>query len=488
MWNKVTVYRSRIVVSEGGKNKPREYLLHGRNQLPLVLAVLHTEQQQSRNGVADRDLWRSKFFAHFKSIETVRKTVQRHKCKLRKLCLGGSLHLLQIEHGAGASSGNYRLVVAPDTSLVLGEDLKALLEENASTVRAPWQLLPIHDRSQLLAFATAITEAAYIADSGEPQQASQLLVNALSSLTAPEYCAVILMQLARTSLRVGNETDAEAHLLQAIELVMRSREIDLVLLAQARYNRAWIAYTKGDFGLQAIRDSRKALAAAVPDDLCHGHVASLHGLLVIKEIERNHRDFSKPGLTFKCHEAVAYLTHAVYLLVRAEDFWGAQEACWNLAYGLFQIGNLKTPVPSPSGLLGRSTLEIKGFLDLSDRIGIDHGTGGFSLRNSVLLASVHMTRDQNLQEAEKVLAEAGKTSNLKRRTSPREMGRLHERRLHLCLERLSDKSGDRSELHKSAREAYKKAKEHWSSPGLESLLENELLARYELRGDQVRRL
>jgi predicted negative regulator of RcsB-dependent stress response len=485
----IAVHQSRIVVSDGGKGSPREYLFDARSQVPLFIAVLDAEQSHSPGGVVDRQLWRHRMFQNVQSRDSLRKKIQRYRHDLLGRRIGGGAGLMQIEIGLGDESGAYRLVVAENAYLSISADLAKTAQAGAQYTNAPWQLLPEHDRSQLYTFAVAMSHAAFEVASGNTIKAHFLLQAALADMSAPMYRSVLLIQLARVALRSGKEREAEEMLRTAIKHIGNSRDADVVLLAQAQYNRAWIAYTRGDFSMLAIAEARKALKAAAPDDQHHGNVATLHGLFLIKDIERNIKHLRDGTLTAKCNEAVAYLSHAIYLLVRAEDFWGAQEACWNLAYGLFQIGNLNIRVSGPTGSLGRSTEEIKRFVALSDLIQKDHDHDGFSVRNRVLLASVHMLRDRDLDKAEVELAQAEKDiKRSDRQASPRELGRLYERRVHYYLERLALEPAKESMLQQQACDALAMAKEHWSSPGLEALLEKELLNRYELRGRRVQRL
>lgn len=349
-------------------------------------------------------------------------------------------------------------------------------------------MLPVHDRNQLRKFAEVIHIAAQLFDEGMVKGAKEKLSDSLDSLSEPRYRAVVLFRMARSLLRYGDEDGAESLIEEAASLVEKMHRPDPVLMARAQYNRAWLDYTRGDFSYQSILRAQRSLAHASPDDIRHGYIATLHGQLVVKHIERNYRDLSLESLTSKAYEALAYLTHAIYVLIRSEDFWAAQEACWNLADGLFSIGNIASiTIQHVTGPIGRDSKEILAWINLSDSIGTLHATGKDSVRNLVLKASLAMTRSLDLAEANGFFVEAEQLIVTKERdTPPREVGRLYERRVDYYLQSADRDERKREEYERLAGEAYDRANAIWSSnPRLKSLVQNDLLARYGRAKDKI---
>jgi hypothetical protein len=243
--------------------------------------------------------------------------------------------------------------------------------------------------------------------------------------------------------------------------------------------------------LRTIETAKRALVDAGPDDIRHGYTLSLHGLLVLKDIERNHRGQDMEAIHTKVARAVRYLTHGIYLLARSEDFWGTQEACWNLAYALYRLGNLPLlRFPDATGFLGHDNQEILNWIELSSEIIRIHNTGNDSLRNFVLRASVHMTRTGKLDAAEQAFHDAYDFLQLEQephlhrkkgpnRSTSRELGRLYEQQVYYFLMQETMPGQNAAECRRAAAKMYRQAREQWKSDDLKSLLENELVARYD---------
>jgi hypothetical protein len=482
MATRILVRRTGFTVFESDRVRPKEVRLDPRDQLPLVVALLHSHPRALR-GVPAEDLWQSHLFRHLESLGTFNKTMRRHVGRLDDLSLGRRKKVVRIEYGAGVSKGTYRLVRANDTEISLAPEVQDILEEGAAAKLAHWQVTQVHDLAQLADFARTIQYAAALFDQGDVLKAEEELQESLANIVEPRYRAVVLFRMVRARLRHGDEGGAKDLIAEATELIEGMPQSDPVLNARVQYNRAWLAYTQGDFSYQPILRAERALASAAPDDIRHGFVATQHGLIVVKDIERNYADLSDEAIIKKGREALAYLTHAVYLLVRSEDFWGAQEACWNLAFGLFHIGNIKSVVvPHIVGHVNKNYDDIMRWLDVSDRIGDKHHTGDDSRRNNVLKASVLMTRKNDLEGAADHLPSiAGEgAEELARTTSPRDLGRIYERWVEYYIRRAELHPEQREDWDRLACAAYDMAYKIWNvnDDRLHSLIKNELEAEY----------
>ena len=465
MATRIVVRRTGFSVLESNRARPKDVPLDPRDQLPMVVALLHSHPRRLR-GVPAEEIWQTHLFRHLESLETFNKTMRRHLGHLNDLSLGWRRQCLRMEYGAGASRGTYRLVLAPETEVMLAPEVQDIIEESADAKLAHWQLLQVHDLKQLADFAEKIQYAAALFDQGAVPEAEKRLQDSLANIVEPRYRAVVLFRMVRARLRHGDEGGARDLIAEATELIESMPQSDPVLTARVQYNRAWLSYTQGDFSYQPILRAERALASAAPDDIRHGFVATQHGAII------------KKG-----REALAYLTHAIYLLVRSEDFWGAQEACWNLAFGLFHIGNIKSvAVPHVVGLANQNYEDIMRWLDVSDGIGDKHHTGDDSRRNNVLRASVLMARKNDLDGAAETLPsiEGENAVELARTTSPRDLGRIYERWIDYYIRRGEMHSERREDWNRLACKAYDTAYRIWNvkENHLQSLITNELEAEY----------
>jgi hypothetical protein len=398
--------------------------------------------------------------------------------------------LIRVARGTGVSKGTYYLSVMSQTKIEVSEELNSILFPRENEAE-DWRSYPPHQRRELMHFVGEICESAIDFDIGDVSNAAKTLAEALNKIDSPFYRAVVLMRLSRAKFRLGMESDANENLIEAERLVEQLTSTDEILRARVAYNRAWFAYTMGEFDYRNIAVATRALLAAGPDDIRHGYVLSLHGLLVVKDIERNYRNRETNAIHDKVSRAVCYLTHGIYLLARSEDFWGTQEACWNLAYALYRLGNLSSlRFPDPTGFLGHDAREILDWIELSSEIMRIHNTGNDSLRNFVLRASVYLTRMRNFREADTAFADADeflkgdKSKRQKPRPStPRELGRLHEQRVLYFLMLATEPGQDAEECKSKAADEYKLAEAQWKPENLKSLLQNELEARYDYDED-----
>lgn len=489
MATRIVVRRTGFSVLESGRVRPKEVALDPRHQMPLLVALLRSHPRAFR-GVPAEDIWQSHLFRECGSLDSFHKRVRKHLRELDDLSFGRRKKILRIEYGAGVSKGTYRLVLAPEVEIELAPEVQDMLEEGAADKLAHWQQIQVHDLKQLAEFAKTIQYAAALFDGGSVSKAEVELQNSLANLVEPRYRAVVLFRMVRARLRHGDEKGAKTLIGEATELIESMSQSDPVLNARVEYNRAWLAYTQGDFSYRPILRAERALASAAPDDIRHGFVATQHGLVVVKDIERNYRDLSHDAIVNKGREALAYLTHAIYLLVRSEDFWGAQEACWNLAFGLFHIGNIKSiAVPHIVGLPEQNFADINRWLTISAHIGREHYTGHDSRRNNVLKASVLMARKGDLDEAAKCLPsiEGDDGKKLAKTTSRRELGRIYERWVEYYILRAERHPEQSDDWNRLACAAYDEAYRIWNveENGLNSLITNELEAEYRRRPDRV---
>lgn len=491
----VIVHRTGFTVLQAGATAPEEVSLDPRFQAPIMVAVLDTRPDSSRTASV-AEIGRSPLFEHITTEDGVRKAIKSAAELLKSIKLGGRTDALQITWGAGSSRGKARLVVGEDVTIQLSRELAELLDIQRGRARS--DQFPPHNREQLRIFANVIQNAADQFNAGRAKTARNELRESLKRLAEPRYRAVVMLRMARASLRLGDEPSAARHIQSAVHLVEGMPQADPILIARAKYNSAWLEYTKGNFSYQSIREAADALAGAGPDDLRLAYVATLHGLVVVKDIEQHVRSFSQDELDTKGREALAYLTHAIYLFIRSEDFWGAQEACCNLAHALYRIGNISRSVSDKTGLIGRDAEEILNWISASNEIAGKHSTGTDSVRNHVLRASILMTRRDDLDEAAKALEMARALVETKKPVgddrsvgedgvtiSPRERGRLYERLLYYNLARATSDVEGREQYEKEALRVYKLAERAWSAKGLELLLENELHRRYEKQGSRI---
>lgn len=445
------------------------------------------EHPRAGQGVPIDDIRKLQVFRRVRTQASLRRIVNRYIGRVHQLTLGGAGPPLHIHNGTGVLRGSLRVSVAKGSTVELSNELKAIVAANVNPGTEPWRSLPEHHPVHLHRFAAAIQEAAKEFDEGRINMAQTVLQRAIETPIDPRYRSVILMRLARACFRLGEESDAERHLAEATRLVAGMQEPDPVLLARIHYNHAWFAYQKGDFSYKLIDRAEAELTRAGPDDIRSGYVATLRGLFVVKDIEQHHAGLSDAVVESRGHEAIRYLMHAIYLLVRSEDFWGSQEACWNLAYGLFIIGNLDAvQIPVSKGLLGRDTQEILDWLKVSEDISDHHHTGSDSIRLHVLQGSIQMTRLQALAEANRHLRAAERLAKSKPITA-RERGRLFERRIRYYLEMAKAQPQEEAKHQQSAINAYEEAERQWRKSGLESLITNELEARYRRHGGRISR-
>jgi hypothetical protein len=477
----ITILRHRIEVKTRGMREARTIPLDGRSALPMLIGLLHTADR-SGIGVPEEVLWQSKPFCHLKTLDNFRRTAARYAEALETK-LADRRELLSIVRELGSRRGRYRLVMGADVTLALAPGLEALLREDERTDAAQWLNLPVHDLHQLAIFVEAIQAAAREFDEGQLDDAEARLKRSLDDVTEPRYRAVILFRMVRAMLRRGAEAEAERLIDAATELIESMPHADPVLVSRVHYNRAWLAYTQGDFGYTLINRAMAALERAAPDDIRHSFVATQYGLIVVKDLERNVDVLAPSRAVEKAREALAYLTHAIYLFTRAEDFWGVQEACSNLAFGLFHIGSLAKPwIAGVVGSRQQNNEEIAKWIEISAAVGSLHFTGSDSVRNELLLVSVAMAREGDLDFAWQRLNGAMEAKQV----SPRELGRLYEHRIEYNLRLAVVNPGRRRELESEALKAYWKAWHLWNELNHHSLLDK-LEARYEVEQDRMRR-
>lgn len=189
--------------------------------------------------------------------------------------------------------------------------------------------------------------------------------------------------------RDGNESAAK-DVLEGVELEIRKiKPPDPILKARAAYNRAWRDLSEVDEArqLRSFETASAHLSAAAPDDARWGYLLGIQGRLALRRFVMSHAH--RRDATAMAEEAIDCFAHSAYLLCRAEDHWGMQEACWNVADALFRISQVIEPVDwRDETELGLP--EIEAWISLSDDVVEKFETGFDSIRNSALRGRIEL--------------------------------------------------------------------------------------------------
>lgn len=466
-----------------------------QSRLPMFVASLWLHQDNSTKGVTFDQLQSTLPYRGLsKHPESLVRRIDRHLGDL-KANLGTWSHYLGIEQDGERERARFWLRATAAT-IEIAKDVHAQISQKAP--HKDWIYLPRHEESELQDFAEAIANAAASFDKNDAEATAKTLVEAIRKTREPRYLAVLHFRLARVNLRAGNNNDAKVHIETASRLVEEEMDPpDEILRSRVHYNRAWLAYMQGDSADLLIKVAQESLAAAAPDDIRSGYVATQRGLVLIKGLERSRR-LSNEDRFNQASDALANLTHAVYLLARSEDFWGLQESCANVVAGRLSIGKHGAGVGSRLvGEASANLLKAARWLKVSDAIAKGHGTGNASLANLILKAEVALQRaasydalptrsqiaeDQYrnaLGQAGHLLRQASKKVNDS--TSPRELGLLHKCRINYFLHRGAQYPNRRKSYDAHAMAAFTAVEEAWGKHM--DLIRHELHADFK-RGDK----
>lgn len=491
------IHRKGFAVTNGQGGAPLDNAppaLAAQSRLPMFVASLWLHQDNATMGVTFDQLLSTPPYRGLRNHpESLVRRIDRHLGDL-KVNLGTWSHHFEIEQDGERERARFRL-------RALGATIEVAKDVQAQVRKAPhegWIDLPPHNESELQFFAEAIANAAAFFDKNDAKATAKTLEAALDYIREPRYRAVLYFRLARVKLRAGSNREARAKIDAASKLV--EEEIDPpdeILRSRVHYNRAWLAYMQGDSADSLIKVAQESLASAGPDDIRHGYVATQRGLVLIKDLERSRRLSNQDRLN-KASEALAYLTHAVYLLARSEDFWGLQESCANVASGRLAIGKHRSGVePRVVGEARENLEEATRWLKVSDAIAKGHGTGNASIANLILKAGVALQRAASyapptgsgtaakpyldaLRDAGRLLRQASKKVNVS--TSPRELGLLHKCRIDYFLHRGAQYSKRRKSYDANAVAAFAAVKEAWGEHT--DLIRQELLSEFDYIADK----
>lgn len=473
----------RWISVEPHDGEPFEVPVGGQSKLPHFLAMLQSADHPWV-GVSAQLVWRSATFGHL-SEQDFQRVVRKYRDVFAD-ALGEWSQYMRIELGGSGAGRTLRVAVSDGATLATALDAMSLVENDEATdEHSPWLSLPQHDLRQLRLLTLAISDAAKRLDVGSIKASRNAVEAALAQVSAPLYVSVLRFRLARACLRQGHEEAAKKEVAAAMKIIDTLTPADPILTARARYNRAWIAYTEGYLGFKHIQRAQQALREAGPDDIRHGYIATQHGLIVLKSLERTNERLSNTKVHEKVREALTYLSHAVYLLTRSEDFWGAQESCWNLAYGFFTLSQIPSNIVHQAIGSDEDALSVAdAWIAASDDIAKKHATGRDSVRNFVLKAQVAMARRQ-LSSARTLLGQA--TEQIKPDASPREKGRAKAVWVDYYL-LLCETDDQASEKHRgNALRAYREAERILMAAGLEKLVKNELERKYTVKDGSITR-
>ena len=471
----ILIERDGFTVKRTGE-EPVPYPVKPQSKLPRFVALVLLASPEG-SGCPAREVARSAEFRHVVDDNFIR-MAKKYISDLAKLFENASDHLRVELVGAGRIR-RLRVVRSPDTTVKVSKELAAYLQqEEVRDTESSGDAPRAHNLLELKIFVRAIARAAREFDKGHGNVTKTTVTAATDAVHEPRYRAVLHFRLVRACLRLGDDEGARHHVRLAQQFANSMTPRDPILIARGDYNNVWIGYTEGDFGDDLIHRARASLAVAGPDDIRHGYVATQHGLVILKQLERGVPPRSIRAIAEKYSEALRYLAHAVYLLTRSEDFWGAQESCWNLAYGLY----IATQLPEDAFALKPNLDEALAWIDVSDDVAKGHDTGKDSVRNHVLRATIAMTCGK-LDAALTHLTTADDA--VLTTTTARERGRLKERWLHYHL-LLAEKEPQRKSIHlRHAVTAHREAKEIWTESGLVARVKSELNLRYRKRGSTI---
>lgn len=367
---------------QGGSSSPEIACRFPHSHAPYFAAALHLLQQKGEAWVTNRSLRRIERFTN-----TQLRQFDRWRADFNKAVEKAPQHPVgKIGCAGRGQSGPFRWEC--DLPVSISSDVAAALARVGTT-----DAVPSHSLVALKDFLTLMNagmELFYKGHFGDAAKQFNVIRTTTFEGRSDRYQAHAGMLEYRCLRRDGREGVAGALLDKIAGHVAKLKPADPILKARVAYNRAWqdISEVNEARQLRSFQIACVHLSEAAPDDARWGYLLGIQGRLALRRyFKAPHR--LRKDVKGEAQEAMDCFAHSAYLLCRAEDQWGMQEACWNIADGLFLLS--QDPMRSEwrdQVSLGRS--EIEGWIRLSDETIDKFNTGKDSIRNCALRARMQL--------------------------------------------------------------------------------------------------